>query len=104
MREDLYTNVLVINETLYVARSKYQVPYQLTFELLESSVLPYVTVIPIEESDLDGMKKYLLSYGVKTSDAIHLATMEKAGITRVASEDEGLDKATEIKRIWMTPQ
>lgn len=47
------------------------------------------------------MEKYLLEHELKPSDAIHLATMEKAGIKRIASEDQEFDKVRGIERIWV---
>ena len=38
---------------------------------------------------------------VKPSDAIHLATMDKLGITSIVSEDEELDAVKGIKRVWL---
>ena len=102
LKEELYTNLLVIDETLYISKSKYDVPYELTFSLLKTSVLPYTTIIPVEESDLSAVERYLSKYRLRPSDAIHLATMEKQGIANVASEDEDLDNVKEVRRIWLT--
>jgi predicted nucleic acid-binding protein len=38
---------------------------------------------------------------IKPSDAIHLATMDEAGITSIISEDKELDKVKGINRIWI---
>ncbi|MCJ7457135.1 type II toxin-antitoxin system VapC family toxin [Candidatus Bathyarchaeota archaeon] len=38
---------------------------------------------------------------MKPSDAIHLATMDKLGITSIVSEDEELDAVKGIKRVWL---
>lgn len=93
---------MVIDETLYISKSKYRVPHELTLTLLKKSVLPYASVIPIEESDLIATERYLSKYEIRPSDAIHLATMEKKGIANIASEDEDLDKVKEVRRIWFT--
>lgn len=102
LRDDLYTNLLVIDETLYISQSKYHVAYKTTLELLKDSVLPFATIIPIEQSDLVDMERYLLGYKIRPSDAIHLATMEKEGVANIATEDEELDKVKEIRRIWLS--
>ncbi len=101
LKEDLFTNLPVIDETLYLSSSKYHVSYQLTFEFIKGTVLPFASIIPMEESDISTMERYLTRYRIKPSDAIHLACMEKAGITNIASEDEEFDKIKEIKRIWI---
>ncbi|MGQ9469710.1 MAG: type II toxin-antitoxin system VapC family toxin [Nitrososphaerales archaeon] len=102
LSKDLYTNLLVIDETLYISKVKYNVPYDATLNFFKSIVLPYVELIPIDESDLDAIERYLLKYGIKPSDAIHLATMEKRGIVHIVSEDEEFDRIKEISRVWIS--
>jgi predicted nucleic acid-binding protein len=102
LKEDLYTNALILDETLYISMSRYRVPYKLTFEFLKTNVLPFSTVIPIEESDVSLMEKYLDNYKLKPSDALHLSTMERSGVLNIASEDIDFDDVKEVKRIWFT--
>jgi len=40
-------------------------------------------------------------YYIKPSDVIHLATMDKAGIALIASEDEDFDAVPGVKRVWL---
>lgn len=68
---------------------------------IKKIILPYTYSIPIEESDLSAVEEYLTKYELKPSDAIHLATMEKRGIVRIASEDEEFDRIKGISRIWL---
>ncbi len=42
-----------------------------------------------------------LNYGLKPSDAIHVATMKKAGTAEIVSEDRDFDKIDWVKRIWI---
>ena len=58
-------------------------------------------VILLAEEDLQATERYLADYDVKPSDAIHLATMDKLGITSIVSEDEELDAVKGIKRVWL---
>ncbi|MHB8565703.1 MAG: type II toxin-antitoxin system VapC family toxin [Nitrososphaerales archaeon] len=102
LREELYTDLLILDETLYLSKSKYRVPYELTFEFLKTNVLPYSTVIPIDELDFSLMERYLSKYKIKPSDAIHLSAMEKEGVTNIASEDGEFDDVKEVKRIWFS--
>jgi len=99
--EELYTNILVIDETLYISRKKYKIPYDLTFDFIRHVILPYTEIIPIEKIDLEPIRKYLIKYEIKPSDAIHLAAMEKKGINNIVSEDEDFDKIKGINRIWL---
>ncbi|MGB9718537.1 MAG: type II toxin-antitoxin system VapC family toxin [Thermoproteota archaeon] len=98
--EQLFINMLVVDEVLYVSR-KYGVAYDVTLDFLRSIILPYTEVLPIEEEDFKPIEKHLVSYDLKPSDAIHLATMEKAGVSSIVSEDEEFDKVKEVKRIWL---
>jgi predicted nucleic acid-binding protein len=102
LEEQLFTGMLVVDEVLYISR-KYGVSYETTLDFLKNTVLPYAEVLPVEEEDLKPVEKYLLKYGLKPSDAIHLATMEKAGISNIVSEDREFDRVKGIKRIWVTP-
>ena len=99
--EELYTDLLVVEETLYLSVCKYRVPYQLTFDFLKAAVLPYTALIPMEESDLPILEKYLSRYRVRPSNAVHLACMEKEGVTRIVSEDAEFDKVKEVTRVWI---
>jgi len=80
------------------------VPNQLTFAFLKTNVLPFSSVIPIDESDVPIMESYLSRYKINPSDAIHLCAMEKEGVTNIASEDADFDQVKEVKRIWFKSQ
>jgi predicted nucleic acid-binding protein len=101
LKEHLFTNMLVLDETLHVSRRRYAVPYAMTMRFLRRAFLPYAEIIPIAEEDLQAKERYLTKYDVKPSDAIHLATMDKVGITSIVSEDEELDSVKGIRRIWL---
>lgn len=71
LRERLFTNTLVVDETLYVSKSRYAVPCAVTVHFLTRAFLPYTEVIPIAEEDLQATEQYLTEYEIKPSDAIH---------------------------------
>ncbi|MFQ5712021.1 MAG: type II toxin-antitoxin system VapC family toxin [Candidatus Geothermarchaeales archaeon] len=100
LEESLFTNMLVVDETLYVSK-RFGLPYDVTFDFLRGIVLPHIQIIPIDEEDIILTEKYLLKYGMKPSDAIHLSTMEKSGINRIVTEDEDFDRVEEVKRVWL---
>jgi predicted nucleic acid-binding protein len=102
LKEDLFTDALILDETLYISMARHQVPYNLTFEFLKANVLPFSAVIPIDESDISSMEKYLSMYKLKPSDALHLSAMEKSGVVNIASEDVDFDDVKEVKRIWFS--
>lgn len=101
LTEELYTNLLVIDETLHISHSRYAVPYNLTLNFCRNIILPYTEVIPVEKADLDLLATYLETYRLKPSDAIHLATMRKRGINNIVSEDEEFDQVRQVERIWL---
>ena len=101
LSETLYTDVLVLDETIYISKKKYGVPYSDTINFIDTAVLPYVTILPIGELEYHKAKVYIERYNLKPSDALHLAVMDNNGITIIATEDEDFDK-THIKRKWLT--
>ena len=98
--EELYVDMLVLDEAVYVSKRKYGIGYSTTLDFLEENVLPFVEVIPLERRDFKLMKKYLSDYKIKPSDALHLAAMDKVGCNTIASEDKEYDR-THVKRIWL---
>ena len=101
LEEEPILNVIVLDETLYISR-RYGVPYHETLEFLRRVVLPFAEVVPLDAGDLYTAEKYLVSYNIKPSDALHIATMEKAGASLIVSEDKEFDRITWIKRLWLT--
>ncbi len=100
LKHSLYTNILVLDELIYVSKKKYGVRSEETIEFIDKAVLPYVDVISIGLSEYIGAKKLMKEYGLNPSDSIHLATIEGYGLQAIATEDEDFDKV-EIKRIWI---
>ena len=100
-RYKLYTDVLVLDELLYVSRKKYKIPYEITFEFIDTVVLPYVTVLNLGEEEYTVAKEVLLKYNVKPSDSLHVATMLNNGIKRIVSEDRELDRIEGLERLWI---
>ena len=98
----LYTDVLVLDELIYVSWKKYGVPYELTLEFVESIVLPYVIIVSLGENELKHAMHVIKRYGLKPSDALHIGVMKSRGISIIISEDKEFDKVKEIKRIWLS--
>jgi len=76
LKEELYTDLLVIDEVVYVSKKKYGVPIKDTIDFLDQAIIPYVKVLSITEFDYSIFKKYILKYNLKPSDAIHLAVID----------------------------
>ena len=98
----LYTDVLVLDELIYVSRKKYGVPYDVTLDFIDSIVLPYVVILGLGEEEYREAARLLLKYRLKPSDALHIAVMKTNGIGLIVSEDRELDRVPEVKRIWLT--
>lgn len=101
LTEELYTNLLVIDETLYISLRKYKVPYATTMSFFEEVILPYTEVVPIDENDIENLQRFLTKYDMKPSDSIHLSSMGKKGVNSIVSEDTAFDRVEGINRVWL---
>jgi predicted nucleic acid-binding protein len=97
----LYTDVLVLDEVLYISKKKYGVPYDLTAEFLKTVVFPYVSVIDLAEEEFKQALRLVLEHNLKPSDALHMGAMKAMGINNIISEDRDFDRTGEVKRIWL---
>ncbi len=97
----MYTDVLVLDELIYVSKKRYFVPYVITLSFIKSIVLPYVIVLPLGEDEYNEAAKFIEKYDVKPSDALHIGAMKMNNIDVIVSEDKELDKIDEIKRMWI---
>jgi predicted nucleic acid-binding protein len=98
----LVTDVLVLDEVVWVSRKKYGVPYELALDFIDNLVLPFVSVLPLGEEHWETAKALMKEHGLKPSDALHLALMKKEGIEIIISEDREFDKVEGVKRVWIT--
>ncbi len=96
-----YTDVLVLNELIYISKKKYGIPYKISIEFIQSNILPYTSILSLSEDEYNYAAKILMEYGIKPSDALHLGAMINNGITLIASEDKEYDKIPTIKRLWI---
>lgn len=100
-RYKLYTDVVVLDELLYVSKRKYGVPYVLTLELIDSIVLPYVEVVALGEDEYQRAAELLARISIKPSDALHVAAALGRGIRLIVSEDGELDRVPGVTRLWL---
>ncbi len=96
----LCTDVLVLDEAIYVSWRRYGIPFEDTAAFLDDAVLPYVWVLKL------GREEYLRArelLGVlRPSDALHVAAMVNNGVRVIASEDRDFDRVGGIERIWIS--
>jgi len=97
----IYTDVLVLDEVIYVSKKRYSVPYVTTLSFIEAIVLPYTTILPLSEDEYKEAAKLIEKYNVKPSDALHIGAMITNRIPTLVSEDKELDRISEIKRVWI---
>lgn len=100
LKEDLYTDVLVLDEVIYISKRKYGVPYDETIKLLDDVILPNVKILPIRIDEYLKARENILKYNLKPSDAIHLAVIENNGIQAIVTEDKDFQRVP-IKVIWV---
>jgi predicted nucleic acid-binding protein len=98
----LYTDVLVLDELLYISRKRYNVPYPVTTEFIHDVVLPFTEMLPLGLPEYQASTEIIEEARLKPSDALHLASMRLNSIATIASEDQELYKASKINRIWFT--
>ncbi len=96
----LYTNILVLDEVIYISKKKYSVSFIDTIDFIDRAVLPYVDILSIGIDEYVKAKEIISKYRLKPSDAIHVATVINNGLQAIASEDNDFDKVG-IKRIWI---
>lgn len=96
-RERLVSDVEVLQEILhrYVAIQRREA-IQPAFDALLGVV---DEIFPIELADVERAKTILYGKQISARDAIHLATMERHGVTRIMSFDAGFDSHPGIERI-----
>ena len=96
----LFVNMIVVDEVLWILTKKYKVPLSEALELMDR-LMPLIEVIPLDYMDYDDMRRIMMNYGLKPSDALHVASMRKAGIKHIVSENKEFDKIPWIKRTWL---
>ncbi len=96
----LFTDPLVLDETIYVSRRKYKISYRDSIEFIDKFVLPNVTVLPIGPTDYARGKEVMLEKNIPPSDALHYGVMVNNGIPAIATEDEDFDKLS-VNVIWL---
>ncbi|ASJ16244.1 twitching motility protein PilT [Thermococcus chitonophagus] len=100
LSQELYTDSLVLDEVIYVAKKKYRIPPELSIEFIDEFVLPYVQVLSIGIREYLKARDIILEYNFNPSDALHLAVIENYGLQAIVTEDEDFDRVP-VKRIWV---
>ena len=99
LKEDLYTDVLVIDKVIYISKRKYNVPYEETIKFIDDLILPVAEILPISLEDYLKARE-ILKYNFKPSDAIHLTVIENNSLQAIVTEDKDF-KRVPVKVIWI---
>lgn len=59
---------------------------------------PNLVIVDVTASDILEMHRNILGYQLRPRDALHLATMRRAGCIQIVSHDSGFDEVPEINR------
>lgn len=100
LREDLYTDVLALDEAIYVSKKKYGIDVKDTIVFIDSVILPYVEILSLGNMEYLKAREYILKYNLKPSDALHMAVIDNYNLQAIATEDSDYDR-THVKRIWV---
>ncbi|WP_297499516.1 type II toxin-antitoxin system VapC family toxin [Thermococcus sp.] len=97
---ELYTNVLALDELIHVSRRKYGVSHSETMSFIKDIILPAVGVLPVTFNDYLATREIILKYNLRPSDALHIAVIQNNGLQAIVSEDEDFDRLS-LKRLWL---
>jgi len=100
MQAELATNMIAIDEAVWLLVKKYGVPQEEVFELV-NRLLPLLSIVPLDSEDYASMKQTMLTYSLRPSDSLHIASVKKSQATYLVSEDKDFDKIPTIKRLWL---
>ncbi len=99
--DGIATNMLVLDETLYISKKKYGISYNDTIEFWQNTVIPTTIVLDMGQDTFTHLSKIISSHNLKPSDAFHLATMYQYDIPIIISEDDDFDNIENISREWI---
>ncbi|MCR6624541.1 MAG: type II toxin-antitoxin system VapC family toxin [archaeon YNP-LCB-003-016] len=97
---EVFTNLLVLDEVIYVSKRKYGVKQEETLNFIERTVLPHIELLSIGAELYSFFRLYMMKFNLKPSDALHAATVKRYKLDAIASEDKDFDRAG-IRRIWL---
>ena len=96
-----YTDVLVLDELIYISKKKYNIPYNISVKFIETNILPYITILNLSEEEYKYSTEIITKHNLKPSDALHIGAMINNNITLIVSEDKRFDQIPKIKRLWI---
>jgi len=67
---DLFTDPLVLDETVYVSKKKYDIPYRNSVKFLSKFVIPNVRILPVGLAEYLKGEEVILEKNIPPSDAL----------------------------------
>lgn len=95
-----FTNMIVLDELIYISKKKYSIPVEVTLEFIDSMIIPFTSILPLDDGDYEVLKD-MINYCPKPSDALIASSMKRASIADLLSEDDDFDKIPGINRRWL---
>jgi predicted nucleic acid-binding protein len=99
-KHEIFTNLLVLDEVIYISKKKYDVEQKETLKFIDHTVLPHVELLSIGAELYPFFRLYIIKFGLKPFDALHAATVKRYRLDAIASEDRDFERVG-IKKIWL---
>ena len=96
-----YTDVLVLDELIYISKKKYNIPYKVSIKFVETNILPYITILNLGEEEYKYATEIITKHNLKPSDTLHVGAMMNNNITLIVSEDREYSRIPTVKRLWI---
>ena len=96
-----YTDVLVLDELIYISKKKYNIPYKVSIKFVETNILPYITILNLGEEEYKYATEIITKHNLKPSDTLHVSAMINNNITLIVSEDREYSRIPTVKRLWI---
>lgn len=93
-------NLIVLDELIYISKKKYSIPGEVSLEFIDSMILTFTSMLPLEEGDYQ-VPKEIIHFCPKPSDALIASSMRRKSLVDILNEDNDFDKVPGIRRRWV---
>ena len=88
LREDLAGTIAAHGRTIEMAIRRFM-------------ALPHLNLVGVEATDGNRMLDNILTFSLLPRDALHVAIMQRLGLTAIASDDADFDRVKGLERHWV---
>jgi len=64
-------------------------------------LLPHINLVGVDAVDFDKMVENIQKYSLLPRDALHVAIVQRLGLSKIASDDRDFDRVEGIERYWV---